>query len=282
MGDGERVVTIEDAAELRLRQPHVVRLEARPPNLEGRGEVTIRRLVRNALRMRPDRIIVGEVRGAEALDMLTALSTGHDGSLCTVHAGSPTEALRRIEVLALMSDVGLPHAAIREQVADAFDLVVCQARCSDGDRRVVAVAEVIRVAGGPAARELYTWRDGSRTGSPRSARAWRRGSRRRRAGGWRGDGARCGRRRPARSGGVGGLGSGRARRAERWGQKRTVDRPRRAGRSRGVGDCAVGEPQIGRAGWRGRGGRAARDRPSWSPTARVSRGSWRGARDAEW
>ena len=137
VGDGERVVTIEDAAELRLRQPHVVRLEARPPNLEGRGEVTIRRLVRNALRMRPDRIIVGEVRGAEALDMLTALSTGHDGSLCTVHAGSPTEALRRVEVLALMSDVGLPHAAIREQIADAFDLVVCQARSADGSRRVV-------------------------------------------------------------------------------------------------------------------------------------------------
>ena len=128
IGEGERVVTIEDAAELRLRQPHVVRLEARPPNLEGRGEVTIRRLVRNALRMRPDRIIVGEVRGAEALDMLTALSTGHDGSLCTVHAGSPAEALRRVEVLALMADLGLPHAAIREQVADAFDLVVCQAR----------------------------------------------------------------------------------------------------------------------------------------------------------
>ncbi len=130
-------MTIEDAAELRLRQPHVVRLEARPPNLEGRGEVTIRRLVRNALRMRPDRIIVGEVRGAEALDMLTALSTGHDGSLCTVHAGSPAEALRRVETLALMADVGLPHAAIREQIADAFDLVVCQARCADGSRRVV-------------------------------------------------------------------------------------------------------------------------------------------------
>ena len=160
-GEGERIVTIEDAAELQLRQPHVVRLEARPPNLEGRGEVTIRRLVRNALRMRPDRIIVGEVRGAEALDMLTALSTGHDGSLCTVHAGSPAEALRRIEVLALMSDLGLPHAAIREQIADAFDLVVCQARTADGARRVVAVAEVVRVAAGPAARELYAWRDGA-------------------------------------------------------------------------------------------------------------------------
>jgi pilus assembly protein CpaF len=160
IGADERVVTIEDAAELRLAQPHVVRLEARPPNLEGRGEVTIRRLVRNALRMRPDRIIVGEVRGAEALDMLTALSTGHDGSLCTVHAGSPAEALRRVEVLALMADLGLPHEAVREQVADAFDLVVCQARTSTGSRRVVAVAEVVRVAGGVAARELYAWRDG--------------------------------------------------------------------------------------------------------------------------
>jgi pilus assembly protein CpaF len=160
IGAGERVVTIEDAAELRLRQPHVVRLEARPPNVEGRGEVTIRRLVRNALRMRPDRIVVGEVRGPEALDMLTALTTGHDGSLCTVHAGSPAEALRRVEVLALMAGLGLPHAALREQVADAFDLVVCQARAADGTRRVVAVAEVVRVAAGAGARELYSWRDG--------------------------------------------------------------------------------------------------------------------------
>jgi pilus assembly protein CpaF len=160
IGAGERVVTIEDAAELALRQPHVVRLEARPPNLEGRGEVTIRRLVRNALRMRPDRIVVGEVRGGEALDLLTALSTGHDGSLSTVHAGSPAEALRRIETLALMAGLGLPHAALREQVADAFDLVVCQARGVDGARRVVAVAEVVRLAGGAAAREVYAWREG--------------------------------------------------------------------------------------------------------------------------
>jgi pilus assembly protein CpaF len=156
----ERVVTIEDAAELRLSQPHVIRLEARPPNLEGRGEVTIRRLVRNALRMRPDRIVVGEVRGPEALDMLTALSTGHDGSLSTIHAGTPAEALRRVETLALMAGLGLPHAALREQVADAFDLVVCQARAPDGARRVVAVAEVVRIAGGPAAREIYAWRGG--------------------------------------------------------------------------------------------------------------------------
>jgi pilus assembly protein CpaF len=158
IGADERIVTIEDAAELALRQEHVVRLEARPPGLDGRGEVTIRRLVRNALRMRPDRIVVGEVRGAEALDMLVALSSGHDGSLTTVHAGSAAEALRRVETLALMADVGLPHAAIREQVADAFDLVVCQARRPDGTRRVVEVVEVVRVAGGAGARTLYALR----------------------------------------------------------------------------------------------------------------------------
>ncbi|MEA2394691.1 MAG: pilus assembly protein CpaF [Solirubrobacteraceae bacterium] len=157
---GERIVTVEDTLELRLQQPHVVRLEARPPSVEGRGEVTIRRLVRNALRMRPDRIVVGEVRGGEALDMLAAMTTGHDGSLSTVHAGSPEEALRRLETLALMAGVGLPHAAIREQVADAIDLVVQQARLPDGSRRVVAVAEVVRVAGGPAARELFAWHGG--------------------------------------------------------------------------------------------------------------------------
>jgi pilus assembly protein CpaF len=116
--------------------------------------------VRNALRMRPDRIVVGEVRGAEALDMLGAMTTGHDGSLSTVHAGSPEEALRRVETLALMADLGLPHAAIREQVADALDLVVHQSRMPDGARRVVAVAEVVRVAAGPAARRLYGLRDG--------------------------------------------------------------------------------------------------------------------------
>jgi pilus assembly protein CpaF len=157
---GERIVTIEDAAELRLQQPHVVRLEARPANLEGRGEVSIRALVRNALRMRPDRIVVGEVRGAEALDMLSAMTTGHDGSLSTIHAGSPEEALRRLETLALMADVALPLAAVREQVAGAIDLVVHQARGPGGKRRVVEVAEVVRLAGGPATRQLYAWRDG--------------------------------------------------------------------------------------------------------------------------
>jgi pilus assembly protein CpaF len=155
---GERIVTIEDAAELQLRQPHVVRLEARPASVEGRGEVTIRQLVRNALRMRPDRIVVGEVRGAEALDMLMALNTGHEGSLSTVHANSPEEALRRIEVLALMAGVGLPHAAVREQVADAFDLVVHQERRAGGERRITSVAEVARVAGGAGTRELFVLR----------------------------------------------------------------------------------------------------------------------------
>jgi pilus assembly protein CpaF len=136
----ERIVTVEDAAELRLAQPHVARLEARPPNVEGRGEVTVRALVRNALRMRPDRIVVGEVRGPEALDMLQAMNTGHHGSLTTVHAGSPEEALRRIETMVLMAGLELPHAVVREHVALAIDLVVHVARGADGRRRVVAVA----------------------------------------------------------------------------------------------------------------------------------------------
>ncbi len=160
-GEDERIVTIEDTAELRLQQPHVVRLEARPASVEGRGEVPIRRLVRNALRMRPDRIVVGEVRGPEALDMLAAMSSGHDGSLCTVHASSPHEALRRLEVLALMADVGLPHHAVREQVAAAVDLVVHQARLRDGRRQVVAIGEVRRAAdGGAELVELLRVRDG--------------------------------------------------------------------------------------------------------------------------
>ncbi len=150
----ERIVTIEDAAELALRQRHVVRLEARPPNLEGSGEVTIRRLVRNALRMRPDRIVVGEVRGGEALDLLQALNTGHDGSLSTVHANSPADALRRLETLALMAGVGLPHAAVREQVASAVDMVVHQVRRGDGSRAIESISEVVRVAGATGTREL--------------------------------------------------------------------------------------------------------------------------------
>ena len=139
---GERVVTIEDAAELRLQQPHVVRLESRPAGVEGRGEVTIRDLLRNALRMRPDRIVIGEVRGSEALDLLTALNTGHDGALSTVHANSPADALARLETLALMAGVGLPHAAIAEQVRRGIDLVVQMERRPDGARVVSAVEEV--------------------------------------------------------------------------------------------------------------------------------------------
>jgi pilus assembly protein CpaF len=151
----ERVVTIEDAAELRLRQPHVVRLESRPASVEGRGEVTIRDLLRNALRMRPDRIVIGEVRGAEALDLLTALNTGHDGALSTVHANSPGDALRRVETLALMAGVGLPHEAIREQLARGVDLVVHMVRGPAGARRVAEVAEVLRAAAGVGVRELW-------------------------------------------------------------------------------------------------------------------------------
>ncbi len=152
----ERIISVEDAAELRLRQRHVVRLESRPANVEGRGEVTIRQLVVNALRMRPDRIVVGEVRGPEALDMLQALNTGHDGSLTTVHANSPADALRRVETLALMAGVGLPHGAIRDQVASALDVIVHQARLPSGARVVESVSEVTRVAGGAGTRELWT------------------------------------------------------------------------------------------------------------------------------
>jgi pilus assembly protein CpaF len=151
----ERVVTIEDAAELRLQQPHVVRLESRPASVEGRGEVTVRDLLRNALRMRPDRIVIGEVRGPEALDLLTALNTGHDGALSTVHANSPEDALRRLETLALMAGVGLPHAAIREQLGRGLDLVVHMARGPGGSRVVGEVGEVVRAAGGAGVRELW-------------------------------------------------------------------------------------------------------------------------------
>jgi pilus assembly protein CpaF len=156
----ERIITIEDAAELRLRQEHVVRLESRPPNLDGEGEVPIRTLVRNALRMRPDRIIVGEVRGAEALDMLQALNTGHDGSMTTVHANSTADAIRRVETLALMAGVALPHSAVRGQIASALDLVIHLERNHEGARRVAGVAEVVRVAGEVGVRELYAQRDG--------------------------------------------------------------------------------------------------------------------------
>ncbi len=148
--DGERIVTIEDAAELRLEQPHLVRLEARPPNIEGKGAITIRDLVRNALRMRPDRIIVGECRGGEALDMLQAMNTGHDGSLTTVHANSPRDVISRLETMVLMSGMDLPSRAIREQIASAVDLIVHEARFSDGSRRITHVTEVMGLEGSQA------------------------------------------------------------------------------------------------------------------------------------
>jgi pilus assembly protein CpaF len=143
--DSERIVTIEDAAELQLKQAHVLRLEGRPKNIEGQGEITIRDLVRNSLRMRPDRIIVGEVRGAEALDMLQAMNTGHDGSLTTVHANAPRDALARIETMVLMAGYDLPLRAIRQQIASALDLIVHLERMEDGGRRVTAITEVQRM-----------------------------------------------------------------------------------------------------------------------------------------
>src|SRR5712672_398608 len=139
----ERIVTIEDAAELQLQQDHVITLESRPPNIEGTGEVRIRELVRNALRMRPDRIIVGEVRGAETLDMLQAMNTGHEGSLTTIHANAPRDALSRLETLVMTAGVELPHRAIREQIASAFDLLVQIQRLVDGTRRISHISEVL-------------------------------------------------------------------------------------------------------------------------------------------
>jgi pilus assembly protein CpaF len=145
--DDERIVTIEDSAELRLQQPHIVRLESRPSNIEGRGEVTIRDLVRNALRMRPDRIVVGEVRGAEALDMMQAMNTGHDGSISTVHSNAPRDALSRVETMMLMAGMDLGIRAIREQISSALNLIVHQARMKDGVRRITHVTEVVGMEG---------------------------------------------------------------------------------------------------------------------------------------
>jgi pilus assembly protein CpaF len=156
----ERLITIEDAAELRLAQPHVIGLEARPASVEGRGEVTVRDLVRNSLRMRPDRIVVGEVRGGEALDMLQAMNTGHDGSLSTAHANSARHALWRLETMALMSDVDLPVAHVRAQVASAIDVVVHTARLRDGRRVVFQIAAVDELdgAGDPVVIEIFGFR----------------------------------------------------------------------------------------------------------------------------
>jgi pilus assembly protein CpaF len=157
--DDERLITIEDAAELRLAKPHVIALEARPANVEGRGEVTVRDLVRNALRMRPDRIIVGEVRGGEALDMLQAMNTGHDGSLSTAHANSPRHLLWRLETMAMMSDVDLPAAHIRNQVASAIDVIAHLARLRDGRRVVFDVSSVEGTRRGePVVTQLFAFR----------------------------------------------------------------------------------------------------------------------------
>jgi pilus assembly protein CpaF len=147
ISDKERVVTIEDAAELALRQRHVVRLETRPANIEGKGAVKQRQLVINALRMRPDRIVLGEIRGEEALDMLQAMNTGHDGSLTTIHANTPRDALYRLDTMVAMADVHLPDRAVRQQVASAIHVIVQIARVSDGSRRVTSIAEIIGMEG---------------------------------------------------------------------------------------------------------------------------------------
>ena len=164
---GERIVTVEDAAELRLLQRHVVSLESRPPNIEGEGEVRIRDLVRNALRMRPDRIIVGEVRGAETLDMLQAMNTGHDGSLTTVHANSARDALHRLEMLVLMAGVELPVKAVREQIAGGFDLLVHISRLVDGSRRITQITEIAGMEG-----DVVTLQDLFVARAPESNGAW--------------------------------------------------------------------------------------------------------------
>jgi len=143
----DRIITVENAAELQMRQDHVVTLESRPPNIEGRGEVTIRQLVINTLRMRPDRIIVGEIRGEESLDMLQAMNTGHDGSLTTAHSNAPRDTLARVETMALMAGMDLPVRAIREQIASAIDLVIHQSRMQDGTRKVVSITEVVGMEG---------------------------------------------------------------------------------------------------------------------------------------
>lgn len=148
----ERIITIEDAAEIKLDLPHVISLESRPANTEGQGEIPIRLLIKNALRMRPDRIIVGEIRSGEALDMLQAMNTGHSGSLTTVHANAPLEALYRVETMSLMSDINIPLSAIRNQINSSIDVIIQQSRCADGQRRITEIARVIK---NPNSRETY-------------------------------------------------------------------------------------------------------------------------------
>ena len=157
--NNERIVTIEDAAEIQLAQDHVVTLESRPPNSEGSGQITIRDLVRNSLRMRPDRIIVGEVRSGEAIDMLQAMNTGHDGSLTTAHANSPRELMSRLETMVLMSGMDLPVKAIREQIHSAIDIVVQQSRMKDGSRKVVNITEVVGMEGDTITlQDIFTYK----------------------------------------------------------------------------------------------------------------------------
>ncbi len=162
--DGQRIVTLEDAAELQLNQPHVVTLESRPANMEGRGEISIRDLVKNALRMRPDRIIVGEVRGAEALDMLQAMNTGHDGSLSTAHANSPRDVIARLETMVMMTGAEMPMLAIRSQIASALDVIVQQSRLRDGTRRVTSISEITGMEGDTISmQDIFVYEtDGSR------------------------------------------------------------------------------------------------------------------------
>jgi pilus assembly protein CpaF len=163
--DADRIVTIEETAELQLHQAHVLRLESRIPNVEGEGAVSIRELVRNSLRMRPDRIIVGEVRGAEALDMLQAMNTGHDGSLCTLHANAPRDSLSRLETMVMMAGYDLPSRAIRQQISSALDLVVHLERIRDGSRRLLAISEVQRMEGDVIAlQDVFTFRQREITG----------------------------------------------------------------------------------------------------------------------
>jgi pilus assembly protein CpaF len=158
IGEHERIATIEDAAELQLHQEHVVRLETRPPNVEGKGAVKQRQLVINALRMRPDRIVVGEVRGEEALDMLQAMNTGHDGSLTTIHANTPRDALSRIETMIAMGNVSLPEKAIRQQISSAIQLVVQQTRLADGSRKVTSISEITGMEGDVITmQEIFTF-----------------------------------------------------------------------------------------------------------------------------
>jgi pilus assembly protein CpaF len=145
--EDERIITIEDAAELRLQQPHVLRLETRPPNIEGQGEVSQRELFKNTLRMRPDRIVVGEVRGAEVLDMLQAMSTGHAGSMATIHANNPRDSLSRLEMMMLLSGIALPERAMRQYISSALNLIVQLSRFSDGTRKVVKISEITGMEG---------------------------------------------------------------------------------------------------------------------------------------